>query len=156
MLDNIDMQILRLLQNDGRIAHSTIAKQVGLTGPSVHARIQRLEETGIINGYSVLINPEAIEQGLLAYIRVQTTVTEDLFDAFETYVRDNQMILECHDMAGEDSYFLKVRVKDTLELQALIAEIRRYLPGCRTITSIAMLTIKEFNASGTIWDNDED
>jgi len=154
MLDNIDMKILRLLQEDGRMAHSAIGKEVGLTGPSVHARIQRLEEAGVITGYSALINPELIEQGMLAYIRIQTTVTEDLFEVFETYVSENPVILECHDMAGEDSYFLKVRISGTKELQELIAEIRRYLPGCRTITSIAMLTIKEFNASGTISDTE--
>lgn len=149
MLDDIDMKILHLLQHDGRMAHSAIGKVVGLTGPSVHARIQRLEETGVIQGYSILIDPKSLGQGMLAYIRIQTTVTEDVFAVFEDYVRDNPLILECHDMAGEDSYFLKVRVKDTQELQALIAEIRRYLPGSRTITSIAMLTIKEFNASAT-------
>lgn len=154
MLDDIDIKILYLLQSDGRIAHSAIAKEVGLSAPSVHARIQRLEEADVIQGYSVQINPEIIGQGMLAYIRIQTTVTEDVFAVFEDYVRDNPLILECHDMAGEDSYFVKVRVADTLELQALIAEIRRYLPGCRTITSIAMLTIKEFNASGTISDVD--
>lgn len=150
MLDNTDLKILNLLQQNGRMAHSAIGNEVDLTGPSVYARIQRLEEAGVIRGYTVLIDPDAVEQGLLAYIRIQTTVTEDLFEVFEGYVRSNAMILECHDMAGEDSYFLKARVKDTLELQQLIAEIRRYLPGCRTITSIAMLTVKEVNASGSI------
>lgn len=150
MLDDIDIKILSLLQQNGRMAHSAIGKEVDLTGPSVYARIQRLEETGVIQGYTVLIDPESVEQELLAYVRIQTTVTEDLFEIFEDYVRSNVAILECHDMAGEDSYFLKTRVKDTLELQQLIAEIRRYLPGCRTITSISLLTIKEVNASGSI------
>lgn len=150
MLDDIDLKILTLLQANGRMSHSAIGKEVDLTGPSVYARIQRLEESGVIAGYTVLINPDTVEQGLLAYIRIQTTVTEDLFEIFEEYVRDNPAILECHDMAGEDSYFLKTRVADTGHLQELIAEIRRYLPGSRTITSIAMLTVKEFNASGTV------
>ena len=154
MLDDIDLKILSLLQENGRMAHSAIGKEVDLTGPSVHSRIQRLEESGVIAGYTALIQPDLVEQGLLAYIRIQTTVTEDLFEIFEEYVRSNAAILECHDMAGEDSYFLKVRVRDTAMLQELIAEIRRYLPGCRTITSIAMLTIKEFNASGSVSDVD--
>ena len=150
MLDDIDLKILSLLQQNGRIAHSAIGKEVDLTGPSIYARIQRLEEAGVIRGYTALIDPESVDQGMLAYVRIQTTVTEDLFEIFEDYVRSNAAILECHDMAGEDSYFLKTRVKDALELQQLIAEIRRYLPGCRTITSISLLTVKEVNASGSI------
>ena len=149
-LDAIDRQLLGLLQQDGRISYVALAAAVGLTAPSVYARVQRLEKQGVIRGYAALVNPAALEQGLLAFIRVQSTASAEEFAAFEQYVLREPQILECHDMAGEDSYLLKARTANPRGLQRLIADIRQALPGSRTITSIVLGTNKEFQASGAV------
>ena len=146
MLDDIDLKIIELLQKDGRLSHAAIGKETGLTGPSVYARIQRMEREGIIEGYTVRLNPEKVGRGLVALVRVDTNnVSGDYtpFERFEEFTRQEPEILECFDVAGEDSYILKIRTGSPERLRELLKKIYT-LPGVnRTITSIALATIKE-------------
>ena len=144
-LDETDWLILSELQKDGRASHAALGKKVGLTGPSVYSRIQKMEREEIIKGYSVHLNSEKIGQGLLAFIRVGTYASSaaDEQDAFEGYVRDEPRILECHDVDGEDSYLLKVRTDSLESLRDLLAEIRGISSVSRTVSSINMVTVKE-------------
>ena len=142
-LDDIDFNILSLLQADGRMAHTAIAKLVELSSPSVSARVQRLEREGLILRYSALLDADKIGQGILAFIRVRTGSSEDDSMAFEQYAKRAPEVLECHDVDGEDSYILKVRTGSTQLLRELIARIRSFPDVTRTITSIVLLTIRE-------------
>jgi Lrp/AsnC family leucine-responsive transcriptional regulator len=144
-LDDIDVRILNLLRGDGRITHAAIAKRVGLTGPSVYARVQRLERAGVIRGYAAVLDPHAIGQALVAFIRVTTAATpagqgEALFERF---VQKEPQVLECYGVDGEDSYVLKVRTRSTRDLQRLLARIRAIRAVSRTVTTIALDTVKE-------------
>jgi len=67
-IDSIDAKILEALQRDGRASHSAIAEQVGLSQPSVHERIKKLEQRGVIRGYTTIVDPEALDLGVLAFI----------------------------------------------------------------------------------------
>ncbi len=149
-LDKIDRHLLYLLQEDGRASYAELGAAVNLTASSVYARVQRLEKQGVLQGYTALVNPVAVEQSLLAFSRIQSIADEKEFAKFEAYVLTEPQILECHDMTGEDSYLLKIRTAGPESLQKLIADIRRNLPGSRVITSIVMLTNKEFQASGAL------
>lgn len=144
-LDDIDIQILKLLQADGRLTHAAIGKEVGLTGPSVYARVHRLEQAGVIRGYTAALDPAQVGQGLVAFIRVTTMATpaHKGEDAFETFVRKEPQVLECYSVDGEDSYLLKTRTQSPLDLQALITRIRAVRTVSRTVTTIALDTIKE-------------
>jgi Lrp/AsnC family leucine-responsive transcriptional regulator len=145
-LDDIDLKILDLLQRDGRQSHAAIGKEIGLTGPSVYARIQRLEKEGIITGYSILIDPEKIGRGLVAIVRVATVAPLDGENAFERFVQNEPQILECFDVDGEDSYILKVRTATPQSLRKLLLKLRS-IPGVNhTVTSIALQTLKELPA----------
>ncbi len=153
MLDQIDRQLLAALQRDSRIAYATLGKVVGLSGPSVYARIQRLERAGVIRGYGAQIDPAALDQGLVAFIRVSTQANVANDGPFERFVAREPQIIECHDVDGEDSYIIKVRTSSPETLRDLIAASRS-LPGItRTITSIALLTIKERGATGWLADD---
>ncbi|MGW2704656.1 Lrp/AsnC family transcriptional regulator [Streptomyces sp. NPDC001340] len=146
-LDDVDLQILKILQADGRATHAAIGKAVGLTGPSVYSRIRRLEREGTIRGYTTLIDPGALRQDLVAHMRVGTRADETEQEPFETFVRNEPQVLECHDVDGEDSYVLKIRTASPQSLRRLLARIRA-IPGVtRTVTSIALETIKEPTAS---------
>jgi Lrp/AsnC family transcriptional regulator, leucine-responsive regulatory protein len=146
-LDDTDLRILTILQADGRATHAAIGKTIGLTGPSVYSRIRRMERDGIIRGYTTLIDPRALQQDLVAHIRVTTDADETEQEPFETFVAGEPQVLECHDVDGEDSYLLKIRTASPQSLRLLLAHIRA-IPGVtRTVTSIALQTIKEPAAS---------
>lgn len=146
-LDDTDLRILTILQADGRATHAAIGKAIGLTGPSVYSRIRRMERDGVIAGYTALIDPGALRQDLVAHIRVGTYAGEAEQGPFEAFVLAEPQILDCHDVDGEDSYLLKVRTTSPQSLRLLLTRIRA-IPGVtRTVTSIALATIKEAAAS---------
>jgi Lrp/AsnC family leucine-responsive transcriptional regulator len=142
-VDAIDLEILSLIQNDARLAHASVGEKLGLTAPAVHARIKRLEREGIIRGYRTAIDPEAVNQSLLVFVRVTNNATAKNEKQFEEFVCGEPSILECHDISGEDSYLLKIRTESAASLRTLLARIREF-PGVeRTVTSISLCTIKE-------------
>jgi len=142
-MDAVDFEILSLIQNDARVAHASVGGKVGLTAPAVHARIKRLEREGIIQGYLTAINPAAVNQALLAFVRVTNSASGATEKAFEEFVRQEPNILECHDTSGEDSYLLKIRTDSAASLRALLGRIRHFPDVERTVTSISLRTIKE-------------
>jgi Lrp/AsnC family leucine-responsive transcriptional regulator len=143
MLDEVDLAILLQLQKDGRLSHAAIGKEIGLTGPSVYARIKRMEQEGVIEGYTVALNPEKLDRGLVAFVRVLTSTGLEGDGAFEEFARNEPQIMECHDVDGEDSYILKVRTASAKSLRVLLSRIRAIPAVSRTITTIALQTIKE-------------
>ena len=142
-MDSLDLEILSLIQNDARVAHASVGVRLGLTAPAIHARIKRLERDGVIRGYLTSIDPLAVNQSLLAFVRVMNNSAGKNEQAFEGFIRQQPNILECHDISGEDSYMLKVRTDSPESLRRLLSRIREF-PGVeRTVTSITLLTIKE-------------
>lgn len=141
-LDALDLMILDHLRGDGRATHAAIARELGLTGPAVYARIKRMEDTGVIRGYRVDVDPVALGRPLLAFIRVTTRPQVGESDTFESMVGQEPRILECHDVDGEDSYLLKARCTSPVELRELLIQIRSIPHVTRTVTSIVLETVK--------------
>jgi DNA-binding Lrp family transcriptional regulator len=106
-MDSLDLEILSLIQNDARVAHASVGERLGLTAPAVHARIKRLEREGVIRGYLTSIDPLAVNQSLLAFVRVMNNAAEKDEQTFECFIRQQPNILECHDVSGEDSPHVK-------------------------------------------------
>src|SRR5258708_12531588 len=142
-VDDIDLKMLNLLLQDGRISHTAIGKETDLSAPSVYARIQRMEREGVIKGYRVLLAPEKIGRGLAAFVRVRTQTPDYDSAVFERFIQEEEQIVECHDVDGEDCYILKVRTASTQSLQKLLATIRSFPGITRTVTTIALETLKE-------------
>jgi Transcriptional regulators len=142
-MDAVDLKILPLIQNDARVAHASVGEKLGLTAPAVYTRIKRLEREGIIQGYLTAINPTAVNQILLAFVRVTNNASGATEKEFEEFVRQEPNILECHDTSGEDSYLLKIRTDSAASLRALLGRIRDFRDVERTVTSISLRTIKE-------------
>lgn len=142
-LDDIDLKILDLLLLDGRMSHTAIGKETDLSGPSVYARVQRLEREGIIRGYTALLAPEKVGRGLAAFVRIRTQTPGYNDEAFEGFIQNEDQIVECHDIDGEDCYILKVRTASTQSLQKLLTTIRSFPGITRTVTTIALETLKE-------------
>jgi Lrp/AsnC family leucine-responsive transcriptional regulator len=142
-LDDIDLKILNLLLQDGRMSHTAIGKENDLSGPSVYARVQRLEREGIIKGYTALLAPEKVGRALAAFVRIRTQTPGYDSEVFERFIQQEEQIVECHDIDGEDCYILKVRTASTQSLQKLLATIRSFPGITRTVTTIALETLKE-------------
>lgn len=143
MMDDIDLRILELLRDDARIANAAIARDVGLAASAVFQRIRKLEERGVIRGYHADLDPAALDQGLLAFVTVQTG---EGARAKETaaMLAGIPEVLEVHRVVGEDCFFLKVRVKDTSGLGALLDEkIQTLPPVASTRTTIVLSTAKD-------------
>lgn len=144
MIDETDKQILNILQQDARIANAEIARQVGLAPSAVLERIRKLEERGVIKGYETKLDATQLEYGLTAFIAVRTN--ECCYET-DNFLAEIPEVLEVHDVAGEDSYLLKVCVKDTEHLSRLMRERLKNVPNvASTRTTIVLGTIKETNA----------
>jgi Lrp/AsnC family transcriptional regulator, leucine-responsive regulatory protein len=143
MPDEIDLRILQLLRDDARIANAAIARAVGLAPSAVFQRIRKLEAEGIILGYTARLDPASLDQGLLAFVSVQTG---EGARAAETAAMLGEIpeVLEVHRVVGDDCFFLKVRVRDTTALGALLDEkIQPLPPVASTRTTIVLCTSKD-------------
>jgi Lrp/AsnC family leucine-responsive transcriptional regulator len=142
LIDEIDLKILKILQADGKTSHTAIAEKVGIKAPSVFERIKKLEAKGVIQGYTALINAEALGKNLTAFIGLTLLdgpayADENLI--VEELAREPE-IEECHVIAGEESLLLKVRVRTPQEFQDLTMRLRHIGGVARTRTTIALTT----------------
>ncbi len=144
MIDKIDKQILYILQSNARISNAEIARQVGLAPSAILERMRKLSENGVIKNYETRIEPKEIGLGLLAFVFVRTT---DCLEVTERELAKLPEVLEIHDVAGDDSYLLKVRTKDPDDLARLLREELRAIPNViGTRTTVVLQTIKETSA----------
>jgi Lrp/AsnC family leucine-responsive transcriptional regulator len=116
-LDKLDKLILRTLQADGRATYDEISERVGLSASAVLRRVKRLEESGVIDHYVALVNPEAVGLGLTAYINVRLEKNTEShkrhpMDLFRASVQTWPEVVECAALSGEMDYLLRVLVRD--------------------------------------------
>ena len=144
MIDGIDKEILTIMQTDARITNVDIARQVGLAPSAVLDRIRKLEERGVIRGYRTDIDPRAVEFGLATFVAVRTSECGGIAEQELAAIPE---VLEVHDVAGEDSYLLKIRTKDTDALGTLLREKIKPIPNVLgTRTTVVLQTFKESTA----------
>lgn len=131
-LDRTDMRIVRLLQADGRLGNAEIAKRVNTSAATCHRRIQRLFAEGYISSVRALVAPDKVGRGSLVIVGVVLDrSTPESFAAFEAAAQSMPMILDCHLVAGDFDYFLKIRVRDMADFNKLHGEKLITLPGVR-------------------------
>lgn len=141
MINDIDKNILNIIQQDARIANAEIARQVGLAPSAVLERVKKLEERGVIRGYLAQIDAAAVDFGLTAFVAVRT---HDCCAETDKYLAEIPEVLEVHDVAGEDSYLLKVRAKNPEHLAQILRGRLRNVPNvAATKTTVVLNTIKE-------------
>jgi Lrp/AsnC family transcriptional regulator, leucine-responsive regulatory protein len=142
-MDAIDLRILEILQRDARVTQQDIARRVRLSQPSVADRIHKLEDRGIILGYVAKIDPAHLGKDITAFIGVGISHPK-YFEQFGKKILAMADVLECHRVAGSDSYLLKVRTENTRSLDRLLVEQIRSIPGVyRTETTMVLSSIKE-------------
>ena len=123
-LSTNDAKILAVLQRDGRRPYAELGAEVGMSGPSAHERVKKLEARGVITHYAAVVDPTSIGLDILAFSWITqapgTAATTDLTDDFAAIPE----IEECHHIAGEADYLLKVRARDTRDLERILRLIQ--------------------------------
>ena len=143
MIDATDAKILTILQENARTSNAEIARQVDLAPSAVFERIRKLEERGVIEGYTARVNPNTVGLPLLAFIFVRD---EERPGDERTSQRVSEIpeVLEVHHVAGEDCLLVKVRTTDTDSLGKLLRDKLGRIPTIVTTrTTIVLGTVKE-------------
>lgn len=147
LLDEKDARILEILQKDGRVTNVELARAVELTPSATLERVRKLEERGLIKGYTALLDPNALELGLLAFVFMRVDEREGIFAGSETTAEGLAAlpsVLELHHLAGEDCFLVKVRARDTDDLYRILRdEFGRFKAIRSTRTTIVLKTVKE-------------
>ena len=143
MIDDISLEILKILQEKARIPNVEVARRVGMAPSAVLERIRKLEKIGIIDGYEVRLNPSHFGRHLVAFVWVTVSEPSAEGDVGESIARIPD-VQEVHYIAGKDGYLVKLRVSDPGTLQQMVREKIASLPAvASTHTSVALSTIKE-------------
>jgi Lrp/AsnC family leucine-responsive transcriptional regulator len=144
-LDRFDQAILAELARDGRVSITELARRIGLSKSPTQARLRRLEDTGVIRGYTVLVDPIRLGLDHVAFVEVRLTDTrEAALAAFNAAVTAIPEIEQVHLIAGNFDYLLKVRTPDMRAYRMVLAEKISTLPHvANTSTYVAMQAVKE-------------
>jgi len=138
-IDATDWQILGILQSEGKATYADIARRVGLSQAAAHDRVKKLEGRGLIKGYRAVVDAVGLGAPVTAFVFVQQTGGPRRPDLPATFA-GHPNVVECHSIAGDESYLLKVRAVDTVELERLINEIRSVETVERTRTIVGLTT----------------
>jgi Lrp/AsnC family leucine-responsive transcriptional regulator len=141
-MDGIDRQLLGELQSDSKRSLKDIGAAVGLSAPSVMERVRKLENAGIIKGYHALLDARKVGLDISAFIGVSISNPPELAE-FETWVEDIPQILECHHVTGGHTLLLKVKTRNTEDLEKLISRIRSMEGVASTETMVVLSTHTE-------------
>jgi len=144
-LDNYDLAILKALQSDGRLSVSELAKRIHLSATPCTSRLRRLEKLGFIDGYHAHLSPALLDNGLLAFLQVRLSSTdENTLSSFNRAVVNIPQVQECHMVGGGFDYLLKVRVKDMDAFRYFLARVISRLPEIENTHSyFVMEQVKE-------------
>jgi Lrp/AsnC family transcriptional regulator, leucine-responsive regulatory protein len=144
-LDRLDRDILTVLQADARISLQDLSKQVGLSASPCWTRIRRMEEAGVIEGYTVRLNAQAV--GLAETVIVQVTLdshSDEALFAFGRALADIPEVLEALLVSGDYDYILRIAVSDTRDYERLLRERLYKIPGLRhSKSSFVLRSLKQ-------------
>ena len=148
-LDHTSRRILQLLVADGRTSYQAIADEIGLSRPAVMERVKRLEEAGFIRGYHASLDRSRCGLPVTAFVAIRYPVSEHAGDDPQIQaLAANPHVLECHHVAGDDCYVLKVAAPSIESLEGVLREIKRPGHPVSTRTTIVLSTV--FEKSGIV------
>jgi Lrp/AsnC family leucine-responsive transcriptional regulator len=138
-LSDTDSRVLAILQQDGRRSYADLGADLGMAGPSAYERVKKLETRGVIRGYSAEVNPAAVGLSVLAFTWVTQapgTISMDLTPEFAAIPE----IEECHYIAGEADYILKIRARDMEHLGTIVRRVQTTQYVFSTETDVVFTT----------------
>jgi len=141
-LSDVDARILAVLQRDGRRPYADVGAEVGISGPSAYDRIKKLEARGVIRGYAAQVDPVALGFGILAFTWITQAPGTTATDLTGDFARIPE-IEECHHVAGDADYLLKIRARDTRDLERVLHEVQATRHVFTTETDVVFSTAFE-------------
>ncbi len=143
ILDKTDLHILRLMQENARISNADLARELGMAPSGVLERVKKLEQKGVIRQYTARINPDALQQKMLAFIFMKAADGPGCNDTAQELAKVPE-VQEVHHIAGDDCYLVKVRTYDSASLMHLMRNSFAKIPNLlSTRTTIVLETVKE-------------
>lgn len=140
-MDAIDVKIIKLLQKNARVTASEISSEINLSVPAVSERLKKLEASGIIQQYTAIINPRMVKKELTAIMFV-TLERPKYSEKFIEVINSLDEIIECHYLAGDYDYALKILTENTFTLEELLTKIKAVQGIHRTRTIVVLSSIK--------------
>nr|MDO8082443.1 Lrp/AsnC family transcriptional regulator [Candidatus Freyarchaeota archaeon] len=137
-LDEIDFKILSILQEDGRTPVAEIARQVKLASPSIHERISKLEQEGVIKGYAAILDSKKLGKDVTAFIGIKVNHALSSGDAVLNELMKIESILESHTVTGDDDILIKVKTENTTSLEKLLKKIYSIKGILNTKTTVVL------------------
>ena len=138
-MDKFDLMIIDELQNNGKISIVELGKQIGLSTSATSERVKKLEQEGIIDGYRAIINGEKVGMDITAFITIQLG-SMSIYEMAKMLSNIPQ-VQECHKVTGDACFLVKVKVRNTRELELMLDKISHVTPN--TYTYLVLSTIKE-------------
>lgn len=146
-MDNIDIKIIKLLQSNSRMTASEISGKINLSIPAVSDRLKKLDTSGIIEKYTIILNAKKLNKSLTAIMWVSLD-NPKFADKFIGFVKSEDEIIECHYLAGDFDYSLKIITENTETLEIILDKIK-LVPGVmKTKTTVTLSTIKNSYSVG--------
>lgn len=137
-LDNLDTQILSILMNDASVPYTEIAKKLVVSGGTIHVRMKKMEELGIIRGSNLIINPQSIGFDICAFLGIYLEKGSQYKTAVEQ-LKQVKEVVELHYCTGQYSMFAKIICRDTNHLRHVLNEDIQAIKGiARTETIISL------------------
>lgn len=156
-LDKTDIKILNILQEEGRITNSELAKRIEISPPPTLERVKKLEKSGVIKRYVALLDPPAVGYGTCMFVEVTISHHErKAIEEFLKAVKKVDEVMECHHTTGDADFLLKISVKDIPAYEDLVLHKLTKLPHLLNITTVVVLsTFKNETAFKIKGDNNE-
>jgi Lrp/AsnC family leucine-responsive transcriptional regulator len=142
MIDNVDLHILNIIQNDGKISNAKLARQLQMAPSGVLERVRKLEKKGILEGYEVRLNPAKLGLTVTAFIHILTSDSVGSTSIGEQLAEFPE-IQEVHWIAGDYNYLVKTKLKDASDLRALLKKCGQIEGLSDTRTTLVLETVKE-------------
>jgi Lrp/AsnC family transcriptional regulator, leucine-responsive regulatory protein len=143
--DDVDLRLLEVLQGDGRASYADLARAVSMSASAVTERIRRLEEAGVITGYSAVVDRERLGLDILAFVRLRYPTAN--YKPFHDLVAATPEIVEAHHVTGEDCFVLKVLARSMRHLEHTTGRIAGLGPVTTTIVYSSVLTGRAITAA---------
>lgn len=147
-LDATDARILHELQRDGRLSNQDLAKRVGLSPAPCWRRLKRLEETGVIEGYAALVDPQSIGLSVIVYASISLdNHHESTLRQFDELVSGRPEVLECYTMSGQFDYLLKIVARTMSDYERFLTGHLLPCAAVRAVTTSFVLKRKKFTTA---------
>lgn len=148
-MDQLDIRLIELLQTDGRMTLSELSKKLSLSRPSITERLKRLQERGIIEGFSAKVSLKAIGRDVIVFIQV-SEIKIFSYTEFEKWIMQDPDIIECHRLTGSVSYLLKAAVAGMDQLSKLIDRLTPYGNVNTSIVLSSPVAFRCITPNGTV------